>query len=42
MSSGSYPSMGQPFSMPHAASNMSAVSAGIRNDAMGKGFQTMS
>ncbi|CAG7828769.1 unnamed protein product [Allacma fusca] len=34
MTSGTYPSMGQPFSMPHSASNMSAVS-GIRQDAMG-------
>jgi len=34
MTTGSYPSMGQPFSMPHSASNMSSVS-GIRNDAMG-------
>ncbi|CAG7828768.1 unnamed protein product [Allacma fusca] len=33
MTSGTYPSMGQPFSMPHSASNMSAVS-GIRQDAM--------
>ncbi|XP_059484253.1 paired mesoderm homeobox protein 2 [Neocloeon triangulifer] len=34
-SSSSYPSMGQPFSMSHSAANMSAMSAGMRQDAMG-------
>ncbi|XP_065344546.1 paired mesoderm homeobox protein 1-like [Cloeon dipterum] len=34
-SSSSYPSMAQPFSMSHSAANMSAMSAGMRQDAMG-------
>lgn len=35
MSTTSYPSMTQPFSMSHSASNMSAVT-GMRQDAMGE------
>lgn len=35
-SSSSYPSMAQPFSMSHSAANMSAMSAGMRQDAMGE------
>ena len=34
MGSGTYSSMTQPFTMPHSASNMSAVSS-IRQDPMG-------
>lgn len=36
MSSSSYASMSQPFSMTHGAANMSAAVSGMRQDAMGE------
>ena len=40
MGTTSYPSMTQPFSMSHSASNMTAAVAGMRQDAMGKFYYT--
>lgn len=41
MGTTSYPSMTQPFSMSHSASNMSAVT-GMRQDAMGEYISILS